>query len=85
MKPRLLRPSFFYWLIPTIILIMAYLTYGTPYVIWSYDWRNNGLGYSQIDQRYYTRCSYLGRKGLVTEYPTNGTCDWLRFPERGAQ
>ena len=77
-QPRLLRLSFFIWLAIPIAAYLAYLTFGLPHLIWSYDWRDNGT-YDPAAQRYYTRCTYIGWYGAVTEYPTDGRCGWLRF------
>jgi len=81
-KPRLLRPVYFIWALPAALLLASYLTYGLPYIIWSYEFR--AQTYSDLDRRYYTRCSYIGSGGLITELPTNGKCSWFRFHKSGA-
>lgn len=80
-KARLVKPSYFAWLIPSLLIFGAYVTHGLPYVIWSYDWKDQGYGYGEISKRHYARCSYLGADGFITEYPTNGKCGWFRFPK----
>lgn len=85
-KVRLIRARYFIWL--AVPLTLFAFGGGSPadiHVIWSYDWRPLGADSStDWSQRYYTRCSFIGRHGLVTEYPTDGKCGWLRFvPKTG--
>lgn len=81
-KARFLRLSYFAWIVPAGLVVGAYALFGLPYVIWSYEWEHNGHGYGEIDKRFYVRCSYLGPTGLITEYPTDGKCGWVRFKGR---
>ena len=74
-----IRPSFFAWIVVPVAIYGAYTTYGEPHVIWSYDWRDDGRSYGDIASRWYVRCTYIGRGGAITEYPTNGKCGWVRF------
>ena len=84
-KVRFLRAGYFIWpLVP--LALFAFGGTGEPYVIWSYDWRALGTN-SREDwsQRYYTRCTYIGWSGALTEYPADGKCGWVRFaPARRA-
>lgn len=74
---------FLVWLIVPVALFGAYLILGLPYFIWSYDWRPTGPNsYADFSARHYTRCSYYGPYGLITEYPADGTCGWLRFAHK---
>lgn len=82
-KPRLIRLSFFVWLVVPALMFGTYQMYGLPHVIWSYDWRATGPNsFADFSKRHYTRCTYLGWDGLVTDYPSDGTCGWLRFAKR---
>ena len=79
-RPGFIRPGYLVWIVLPVLLIGGYLAFGLPYVIWSYDWRPPGPNsYSDFSERHYTRCSYLGPYGLITEYPRDGTCGWVRF------
>ncbi len=82
-KPRLLRPSFFVWLIVPALMLGTYQLYGLPHVIWSYDWRAMGPNsFADFSKRHYTRCSYLGPTGLIIDHPNDGKCSWLRFAHK---
>lgn len=79
-KARFLRARYFAWVaVPLALLAFG----GSPadiHVIWSYDWQPTGPNSSSDwSQRHYTRCTFIGRHGAITEYPTNGKCGWLRF------
>ena len=78
MRVPFLRLSFLLWIIVPLIGYGTYLVVGDPYFIWSYDWRDNGT-YDPAAHRHYTRCTYVGWHGTITEYPTDGRCGWLRF------
>jgi len=74
---------FFVWLIVPAVLLGVYHLWGLPHFIWSYDWRPTGPNsFAEFDQRRYTRCSFYGPYGLITEYPTGGTCGWLHFAKK---
>ena len=77
-RPRLLRPSYFLWIPALAVFLIFGGALGRAHVIWSYDWRDNGT-YDPAAHRHYTRCTYVGWHGAITEYPTDGRCGWLRF------
>lgn len=83
-KVRFVRAGYFVWLIVPTLMVGAYHLFGTPYIIWSYDWRPLGpTSYADFDQRHYTRCTFLGwGPRLHTEHPANGRCGWVRFVKR---
>lgn len=86
-RARLLRASSFIWVIVPVGLYLLFQTAGLPHVIWSYDWRPLGPGsHGDSSRRYYIRCTYIGTTGSLTEYPTDGTCETIRFarPRRAA-
>ena len=76
---RLIRPSFFVWIIIPALLFFTYRAIGLPHVIFSYDWRDDGQGYSPFAERYYTRCTYVGPYGSFTDHAPGGRCGWLQF------
>lgn len=75
-RPTPLRPSFFAWLAVPVVLYAAYRLYGTPYLIWSYDYYGTQADWSS---RHYTRCTFVGAQGAVTTYPSDGKCPWVAF------
>lgn len=82
-RVRFLHWSYFLWTLVPLSLFAFVQTVGIPSFRWSYDWRALGpSSYSDFSQRHYTRCTYLGPDGAVTEYPVDGKCGWLRFPSR---
>ncbi len=76
---RLIRPSFFIWIILPAALYLTYRAIGLPHVIFSYDWRDDGQGYSPFAERYYTRCTYVVPYGSCTDGATGGVCGWIQF------
>ncbi|MFG1339974.1 hypothetical protein [Xanthobacter autotrophicus] len=79
-RARLLRASYFISVIVPVGLYLLFQTAGLPHVIWSYDWRPLGPGsHRDSSRRYYIRCTYVGTTGALTEYPTDGTCGYVRF------
>ncbi len=76
MKPRLLHPAYFVWVLVPLILYGAYLLKGLPHFIWEYDFHGSRSDWSQ---RTYTRCTFVGPYGQFTTYPTDGHCPWFAF------
>jgi hypothetical protein len=79
MKPRLLRQSYFLWVLFPLATYGAYHLYGLPHVIWSYDFYGSHADWSS---RRYTRCTFMGPYGAFTTHPTNGQCAWITFYKR---
>ena len=79
-RTRFLRLSFFVWIVVPIGLWLTVALVGSPHVIFSYDWSApRHASYGDFAARHYTRCTYVGPYGFITEYPRHGRCDWLRF------
>ncbi|MCA1241457.1 hypothetical protein LC092_03290 [Stappia stellulata] len=80
----LVRVSYFVWVIVPVAAWLGIAAVGLPHVIWFYDWQPLGPdSYGDPTQRHYTRCSYLGPYGRLTERPADGRCGWLRFVRDG--
>lgn len=79
LKPRLIKPGYFLWIIVPLALYGVYAAFGLPHGIWSYSFIDEGQGHDPHADRYYTRCTFLGPYGAFTTYPTNGRCAWVRF------
>jgi len=78
-KLRFLRPGYFIWLAVPLALFALGVS-GDLYVLWSYDWRALGADSRENwSQRHYTRCTYVGRSGTLTDYPADGKCGLVRF------
>lgn len=76
MKPRILRFSYFAWVLVPAAIYAAFLLYGLPHFIWEYDYYGSR---SDWTKRTYTRCTFWGPYGQFTTYPTDGYCPWLAF------
>ncbi|MEJ0017578.1 MAG: hypothetical protein WDN25_13630 [Acetobacteraceae bacterium] len=78
-KVSFFRLRFFVWVPLLLTLVFIVPGIGAPYVIWSYDFNAASM---TARPRVYTRCTYAGIDGVITEYPDNGQCGWLRFGPR---
>lgn len=79
-KVRFVRARYFVWMIVPLALLVFGGAPGDVHVIWSYAWQPLGPDSGRdFLQRHYTRCTYAGARSVITEYPTNGKCGWLRF------
>ena len=80
MKVRFLRAGYFVWVLVVAAFYLAWLSFGLPHLLWSYEWRDTGDGYSPYAKRIYTRCTWFGPYGAFTKSsPEDGKCTWLRF------
>lgn len=85
MKVRLIRASFFWWLIVPITLFGAYQSFGLPHLIWSYQFLDNGNPYDLDVPRTYTRCTFVGPFGVFTVPASRGKCGLVRFFKEGSR
>jgi hypothetical protein len=82
MKPRLLRLSYFAWVLAPMVMFGIYQLYGLPHAIWTYEFQGTHADWSS---RWYTRCTFIGPYGEFTTYPAHGKCGWVAFfKEKGA-
>jgi hypothetical protein len=79
MRPRLIRPSYFFWLVAPVVLVGIYHAYGLPHAIWNYEYSGSRTDWSQ---RTYHRCTFVGPYGSFTTYPADGRCPWFAFFKR---
>lgn len=83
MKVRFLRAGYFVWIVFVLAGFMAWLALGFPHLLWSYEWRDDGQGYSPYAKRFYMRCTWVGPYGTFIEhFPKEGKCGWLRFEKK---
>lgn len=83
MKPRLIRASYFVWIVFPIAFYALYLMVGLPHFIWAYEWRNTGQGHDPFANRHYTSCTYIGPYGaFTTSASADGKCNWFRFRKK---
>ena len=79
MKPSLVKPTDYIWVLVPLGLWLAYSLYGLPHLRFSYSWRDDGQGYDPFAKRYYTRCTYIGPYGEDTILPLRGHCPIFRL------
>ena len=79
-RVRFVRARYFVWTVVPLALFAFGGAPGDVHVIWSYEWRPLGSDSGKdFSQRHYTRCTYAGARSVITEYPADGKCGWLRF------
>lgn len=84
-RPRLIKLSYFAWLVVPLGLWLAYDSFGLPHAIWSYSWIDEGQGMDPFAERHYTRCTFIGPYGLFTEPAKYGRCAYVKFFKDGAE
>lgn len=84
-RPRLIKLSYFAWLVVPLGLWLAYDVLGLPHGLWSYSWIDQGQGMDPYAERYYTRCTFIGPYGVFTERAEYGRCAWVKFFKEGAE
>ncbi len=72
--------ALFLWLALPLAGVATYQIYGTPHLIWSTRFVDNGARYHLRVPRSYISCTYVGW-GLVTRTvpAQTGRCHWVRF------
>ena len=68
------------WLIVPAAIFAIYLLFGTPHMIISYSFLDNGRRHDPWAERHYTSCTFLAFSGQTVTVPArNGKCGWVRF------
>ena len=78
---RIIR--FFIWVGLLAIILMIWNGAGSPYVIWSYSYHDNGTSDPFAD-RYYTSCTFTNFRNSVTLPAHAGRCGWVKWISSGA-
>ena len=77
--------ALFLWLALPIAGYVTYVTFGTPHLVVSYHFLDNGDRHNPYAKRTYTRCRYLGWSWHeVTTGAPAGRCPWVRFFHQGS-
>jgi len=72
--------ALFLWLALPIAGYATYQLYGSPHLIWSYEFRANGARYDPTVPRYYTSCTYVGWDLRTVTLPAQAArCTWVRL------
>lgn len=74
------RPTKLLWLPAVGALFTAVALFGTPHVLWTYQYSGSS------EARYYLSCDYLGRDSQ-TVVPRDGTCPFIALlkPVKGGR
>jgi hypothetical protein len=72
--------ALFLWLALPLAGYLTYVTHGTPHMIWSYEFHDNGSRYDLTVPRHYTSCTYVGWGWkTVTASAVGARCPWVRL------
>ena len=74
MKTSFYRLSYLAWLVVPALGWLIVQTYGLPHILWSYQWR--GSPNAPFEERWKTRCQYIGPYGEFSVVARNGSCGW---------
>ena len=69
----------FLWFIVPVGVWLGITLFGTPHLVLSYRFYDNGRPYDPMAHRVYISCDYLGWHGWHTVPAHRGTCPWVRF------
>ena len=68
------------WLLLPLAAYGVTLVWGTPHLIVSYTFYDNGRPYDPFADRHYTSCTFVGLTGRSVTTPADfGRCGWVRF------
>lgn len=71
--------ALFLWLLVPLGLWVGLQVYGTPHIVLSYQFFDNGRRYDPMVPRVYYRCDYFGWHGWQRVPAKDGSCPWVRF------
>lgn len=77
--------ALFLWLVVPLGLWWGYAAYGTPHLVVTYRFFDNGAVYDVRVPRRYIDCTYVGWLGTLTVPAIHETCPWVRFFRAGDQ
>lgn len=67
------------WLLVPLALSAALATWGTPHLVTSYRFLDNGDCHNPRAERVYISCNYFGWTGARVVPAIDGYCPWFRF------
>lgn len=71
--------SLFLWILAPLGLWLAITLFGTPHLVITYRFMDNGARYDPWVARRYIDCTYVGWTGAQTVYAIDENCPWIRF------
>ena len=76
--------ALFLWLLVPLGAWMALETWGTPHLVVSYRFYDNGDRYNPWAQRHYTDCAYWCVHGVIQIPAQDAKCPWVRMMKVGS-
>lgn len=70
--------ALFLWVLVPLGLWLAVTLWGTPHVLGTYRFFDNGDRYNPWAHRRYIDCTYYGWAGIITVPARNARCPWVR-------
>ncbi|MEM9061755.1 MAG: hypothetical protein AAGD13_14940 [Pseudomonadota bacterium] len=71
--------SLFSWVLVPAALWAIFVIWGSPHIVLSYRFLDNGDRYNPLAKRHYTECTYFGALGALPVPAEHGTRPWIRF------
>ncbi len=69
----------FLWLLGPLSVWAVIMLFGSPHIVLSYRFHDNGRPHDPLAPRVYVSCDYLGWHGWRRVEAKNGQCPWVRF------
>ena len=76
--------ALFLWVLVPLGLWLAVTLWGTPHMLTTYRFHDNGDRWNPRAQRVHIDCTYWGYVGRITVPAEQGRCSWVRFFKAGA-
>ncbi len=73
-KPRLIRVSYFAWMLPFAAAYAIFTSWGTPHLL--IEWKSNN---------WRSQCGYLGPTGGHLRYRSGRSCPWFLWVNAPSQ
>lgn len=74
--------AFCLWVIVPLGLWLGVTYWGTPHIVFSYRFYDNGDRHNPFADRTYFECTYIGWLGAVTVPAEDGRCPMVRVFQR---
>lgn len=76
--------ALFIWVLVPLGLWAVAILFGTPHIVGSYSFYDNGDPHNPRAPRRYIACTYHGMVGKITVPARDERCPWVRFFKEGS-
>lgn len=76
--------ALFLWILVPLGVWLAMALWGTPHVVVTYRFFDNGDVYDLRTERRYIDCTYFGWAGTITVPAMHEDCPWVQFFKAGS-